>query len=135
MDSSPAVHQRPEFTREPLHRAGLAGEPLEQFRQWLEEAVAAQVPDPYAFTLATVRQDGSPAARTVLLKAVDVTGLVFTSSESPKTTDLRAQPGVAAVFHWPTILLAHAGASGSGGRAGISDDTGRKRDALRCSAS
>jgi pyridoxamine 5'-phosphate oxidase len=97
------VNQRQEFTRETLHRRSLTAEPLGQLRIWLQEAVAAQVPDAYAFTLATVQQDGFPAARTVLLKAVDAAGLIFTSSQSPKTRDLDSHSAAAVVFYWPTL--------------------------------
>ena len=99
--SSP--NQRAEFTRGTLRRREMAAQPLEQFRRWLQEAVDAEVPEPYATTLATVEPNGAPAARTILLKAVDDDGFVFTSSDSPKTRDMRKNPNVSLVFYWPAL--------------------------------
>lgn len=103
MTPSPATHQRQEFTSTTLHRRDLLEQPLDQFGRWLEEAVRAEALEPYAVTLATVQPDGLPAARTVLLKGVDASGFIFTSAESPKTRDLRANPHVALVFYWSAL--------------------------------
>jgi pyridoxamine 5'-phosphate oxidase len=53
-------------------------------------------------TLATVGQDGYPAARTVLLTAFDPTGFAFhTAAGSRKTVELAALPRAALVLLWP----------------------------------
>lgn len=103
MTPSPATHQRQEFTSSTLHRRDLLEQPLDQFGRWLEEAVRAEVLEPYAVTLATVQPDGLPAARTVLLKDVNASGFIFTSAESPKTRDLQTNPHVALVFYWSAL--------------------------------
>ena len=75
--------------------------PLPQFRQWLDEAVAADVPEPTAMTLATSSADGAPSARMVLLKGADEHGFrFFTNYRSAKGRDLDANPRAALVFHW-----------------------------------
>ena len=52
-------------------------------------------------TLATVTSDGRPAARIVLLKAVDELGFTFfTNYESDKGQQLAAHAWAALVFHW-----------------------------------
>ncbi len=55
----------------------LAATWLEQFRRWLDEAVAGEIAEPNAVILATATPDGRTGARTVLLKAVDVRGFVI----------------------------------------------------------
>jgi pyridoxamine 5'-phosphate oxidase len=76
-------------------------EPLAQFRRWYDEAVAAGVRQPDAMTLATVTADGSPDARTVLLRGLDDRGFAFyTNLESAKARELAARPQAALVFHW-----------------------------------
>jgi pyridoxamine 5'-phosphate oxidase len=66
-------------------RAGLAerdahADPLAQFERWFRDAQAAQLPLANAMTLATVSAEGAPAARVVLLKAVEGGGFVFYSN-------------------------------------------------------
>src|SRR5882724_4597591 len=62
---------RREYERGALLESDLAKDPLELFRRWLDQAIAADVPEPTAMTLATATPDGIPSARTVLLKGVD----------------------------------------------------------------
>jgi pyridoxamine 5'-phosphate oxidase len=79
----------------------MAADPLEQFRRWLDDAVAAGVPEPNAMVLATVDAECRPSARTVLLKSVDERGLTFyTNLESDKAADLAVRPVAAVVFPW-----------------------------------
>jgi pyridoxamine 5'-phosphate oxidase len=42
--------------------------PFKQFEVWLKQALAAQLIEPNAMTLATVNHQGKPTARMVLLK-------------------------------------------------------------------
>jgi len=78
--------------------------PFEQFKLWMEEAIAAAVPMPDAMTLATATPAGEPAARQVLLRGLDERGLVFfTNYQSRKGKELEANPRAALLFHWPTL--------------------------------
>ena len=55
-------------------------------------------------TLATVTPDGRPAARMVLLKAVEQGGFVFyTNYESSKAHDLDSSARAALLFHWNAL--------------------------------
>lgn len=55
-------------------------------------------------TLATVSGDGLPSARVVSLKRLEAGALVFTTGLwTRKAEELRGNPQVAAVFHWPTL--------------------------------
>ena len=79
-------------------------DPIETLERWLDEAVEANVPAPTAMTLATVGDDGRPSARVVSLKRLERDGLVFTTALwTRKATELRANPRVAVVFHWPAL--------------------------------
>lgn len=79
-------------------------DPMETLGRWLEEAANAGAPAPTAMALATVGGDGRPSARVVSLKRLDPDGLVFTTALwTRKAAELRANPGVAAVFHWPAL--------------------------------
>jgi pyridoxamine 5'-phosphate oxidase len=76
-------------------------DPVVQLRRWYDEAVVAGVRQPEAMTLATIRADGTPAARTVLMRGIDARGVAFyTNLESAKAAELGARPQSALVFHW-----------------------------------
>lgn len=78
---------------------------LETFNALLEQAQQTQDPEPTAMTVATVGRDGRPAARTVLLKAVDARGFVFfTNFNSRKGRQLAANPQAALLFHWKFLM-------------------------------
>jgi pyridoxamine 5'-phosphate oxidase len=82
----------------------MTGDPLKELRAWIEEARDKELPDPAACTFATVDGDGRPSARTVTLKRIERDALVFTSALwTRKARDLRANPHVAIVFHWPEL--------------------------------
>src|SRR5947207_15611778 len=79
-------------------------QPFAEFKSWLDEASKSEPNDANAMTLATVGEDGRPAARMVLLKGVDERGFVFyTNTESRKGRDLPAQPWAALCFHWTSL--------------------------------
>lgn len=92
--------------RERYCKGGLAEEdafpdPFVQFEQWLNEAVAAEIIEPNAMTLATADAAGQPSARTVLLKGLDSDGFCFfTNYDSRKARDLQANPKASLVLHW-----------------------------------
>ncbi len=72
-----------------------------QLAGWLDEALAAGVPEPNAMVLATADAEGLPSSRTVLAKALDRRGVVFyTNFTSRKMHDLNATRFAAATFPW-----------------------------------
>ena len=78
--------------------------PVERFKEWLDDAIAAGLPEPTAMALATASADGTPSNRMVLLKGVDDDGFVFfTNFNSAKGRDLQANPKAALVFHWQPL--------------------------------
>lgn len=92
---------RNEYGRYALHETEAGDDPVILFRRWMREALHAKLPEPNAMTLATVKPDGKPAARIVLLKELDDSGFVFyTNYESAKGQELGALPSAALVFLW-----------------------------------
>lgn len=92
---------RKSYEQGELDEALTAAEPLAQFRQWLEHALASEVPEPNAMTLATVGADGRPSTRIVLIKDYDAQGIVwYTNYESRKGRELAHHPFAALQFHW-----------------------------------
>ena len=91
-----------------LLEADLAATPLEQFRAWFDEAVAADfggLAETSAMVLATADASGDPSARTVLLKSVDARGFAFYCNlQSRKGRDLAANPRASLVFPWHPML-------------------------------
>lgn len=92
---------RKSYERGGLDEAQAPADPLPLFRQWFDEALADQVLEPNAMTLATVGPDGRPSTRVVLVKSFDEQGLVwFTNYESRKGRELADHPWAALQFHW-----------------------------------
>jgi pyridoxamine 5'-phosphate oxidase len=92
---------RKSYERDELDENASAADPLQQFRTWLDQALAAQLPEPNAMTLATVGADGRPSTRVVLIKGCDERGIVwYTNYDSRKGRELAAQPFAALQFHW-----------------------------------
>jgi pyridoxamine 5'-phosphate oxidase len=82
----------------------LEPDPVEQFHKWFKEAVDADIMEPNAMTLATVRPDGSPDARMVLLKDADERGFTFyTNYASAKAQQIAHDPRVTLVFYWDRL--------------------------------
>lgn len=82
----------------------LPADPMPLARAWLDLAVADRIqPNPTAMTLATIDADGSPSARTVLCRELNVQNgyaVFYTNRESRKGRALAANPRAALLFHW-----------------------------------
>ena len=73
-------------------------------REWFAAAVAKELSDPNAMTLATADASGRPAARTVLLKAWDQDGFVFYGNlGSRKGRHLAENAQAALLFYWKSL--------------------------------
>jgi pyridoxamine 5'-phosphate oxidase len=95
------AHLRKEYSQHALLEEQMPEDPLDFFQQWLQEAVESDVNEPNAMTLATVRPDGAPSARIVLLKGVDHGGFsFFTNYQSEKGQELEHSAAVSLVFLW-----------------------------------
>jgi pyridoxamine 5'-phosphate oxidase len=95
---------RRDYRARALSEADVHADPIAQFRQWLDEALKAELLDATAVTLATVRPDGAPSARIVLLKGVGAGGFTFfTNYESAKAAELAQNPRVCLVCFWAEL--------------------------------
>lgn len=95
---------RREYARASLDASEVDTDPMAQFEHWLRAAVAAQVLEPTAMSLATVGADGQPSCRMVLLKGHDARGLVFyTSYRGRKAAELEYSARAATTFYWPEL--------------------------------
>lgn len=91
---------RPDYDGPDLDRTTMADHPADEFKQWMEAAERAGLPQPNAMVLATVRGD-RPSARNVLLKSVDKRGFVFfTNYQSRKGQELDGNGWAALTFTW-----------------------------------
>ena len=95
---------RREYALAALQEDAVHADPIRQFEAWFADAVAAQIPEPNAMTLATASRDGVPSGRIVLLKGIDAGGFVFyTDYRSRKAAELTENPLAALVFLWKEI--------------------------------
>lgn len=91
---------RESYQQGALLEHAVATHPLEQFRHWLDEAVAAALPEPNAMTLATVNRQGQPSTRVVLLKGLDAGLIFYTNYQSRKAQDIAYNPQVGLNVVW-----------------------------------
>ncbi|AFZ25947.1 Pyridoxamine 5'-phosphate oxidase [Cylindrospermum stagnale PCC 7417] len=95
---------RKDYTLQDLSESEIDPNPFIQFKIWFDQALAAQLPEPNAMTIATATPDGSPSARMVLLKDFDERGFVFfTNYNSRKGQELATNPCAALVFWWAEL--------------------------------
>ncbi len=77
-------------------------DPVNWFREWLNEAMESGEPEATAMILSTVSADLRPSARVVLLKSFDENGFVFfTNYLSRKGVQLSGNHFAALTFFWP----------------------------------
>ncbi len=92
---------RKSYERAELLETTASLDPYQQFSAWLQEAIAAKIPEPNAMTLATVGSNLRPSTRIVLIKGLDARGIVwFTNYQSLKGQELAGNPFAALQFHW-----------------------------------
>jgi len=79
-------------------------DPFQQLRRWIDDALAASVPEPTAMVLSTVDPSGQPRSRSVLLRQVTPDGFVFfTNLRSDKARELEAEPRCALQLGWLSL--------------------------------
>ena len=85
----------------------LPDNPIELFAEWMTAAVHAGVLEPHAATLATLDADGTPDARTLLVKEVSDQGWAFAGPRSSrKGAQLAVHPVAALNFWWQPVVRA-----------------------------
>lgn len=92
---------RRDFANKPLNETDILQNPIEQLAKWVEEAIDAQILDPYAMTISTVDREHRPSSRVVYLREILPTGMVFfTNYNSQKSRELDENPFIAVNFLW-----------------------------------
>lgn len=101
----PELHNiREEYIKAKLDEDSVDLNPIQQFINWMNEALLSKVIEPSAMTVATVSPTGQPSARTVLLKDIDEKGFIFfTNYNSHKGKDLSGNPQISLLFFWPEL--------------------------------
>ena len=96
---------RKTYAQHTLSETDVLPDAIQQFRAWLEEALAAQLDEPTALTLSTVGPNGQPSSRVVLLKGLpdDAGFLFYTNYDSRKGQEIAAHPLAAINFFWPGL--------------------------------
>lgn len=95
---------RKNYSKKTLSENEILSSPIQQFDQWWQEAIASEIEEVNAMTLATASADGLPAARIVLLKGFSEKGFVFfTNYNSYKGKQLEENPKACLVFFWKEL--------------------------------
>ena len=93
--------QRLSYEKGQLDQQSVPTSPFELLKAWMNEAIEAQVQEPYAMSLATCGADSKPSVRIVLLREITDKGIVFyTNYESAKGQDIAENPNAEALFFW-----------------------------------
>ncbi len=104
IDKKTLQNLRIEYSSSPINESEVDANPISFFGKWFDEAMAAEVREPNAMTLATATRDGIPSARIVLLKGADKNGFSFYSNYlSRKGKELAKNPSACLVFFWPEL--------------------------------
>jgi pyridoxamine 5'-phosphate oxidase len=95
---------RKNYSQKTLSENDVDIDPVKQFDRWWKEAVASEIDEVNAMTLATASADGFPSARIVLLKDLSVDGFsFFTNYNSFKGQQLSENPKACLVFFWKEL--------------------------------
>lgn len=95
---------RKDYGKLTLDREHLHPWPVEQFKNWLQEAISSEQTEPTAMSLASVDVTGQPSQRIVLMKGVTDKGICFyTNYQSRKGAHFLFHPKASALFFWPKM--------------------------------
>jgi pyridoxamine 5'-phosphate oxidase len=101
MKSEEIENLRQDYKISTLLEGAVKADPIEQFEAWFNEAIAAEIYEPNAMTLATSTTDGRPSARIVLMKGFNRDGFSFyTNYLSRKGKEIARNPLGALIFFW-----------------------------------
>ena len=95
---------RKDYMLQTLLETAVETDAIKQFGKWWQDAVASEIEEVNAFTLATATLTGKPSARIILLKGYDENGFVFfTNYTSNKGNELATNAQVCMVFFWKEL--------------------------------
>lgn len=95
---------RRNYTKGGLLENDLPAGPVELLKNWMKQAVEAEVIEPNAISLATERIEGGPNVRIVLIKGIENESIhFFTNYKSEKGMEIEDNPRVSAAIWWPEL--------------------------------
>ncbi len=95
---------RTDYQAASLGEQDMLANPFKQFDKWFSEALAAEVIEPNAMSVATATPEGIPSNRILLLKGFDEKGFVFfTNYHSDKGQQLAINPFASLNFFWAEL--------------------------------
>jgi pyridoxamine 5'-phosphate oxidase len=95
---------RKDYSKKELLESEVNKDPIQQFQQWWKQALATEIVEPNAMTLATTSMDAVPSARIVLMKDFSENGFVFfTNYNSFKGQQLSENPKACLLFFWKEL--------------------------------
>jgi pyridoxamine 5'-phosphate oxidase len=101
MNQQEIQNLRQDYTAATLSEKDTKADPINQFEQWFNDALAAKLHEPNAMTLATASPSGKPSARIVLMKGFNQHGFIFyTNYLSRKGKEITKNPQGAITFFW-----------------------------------
>jgi len=101
MDNQEIQNLRKDYSAAVLTEKEVKQDPISMFDKWFNDAIAADVMEPNAMTLATATINGHPSARIVLLKGFNKEGFMFyTNYLSRKGKEMAKNPLASVVFFW-----------------------------------
>src|SRR5258708_3057781 len=99
MNQQEIQNLRQDYTAATLSEKDTKADPINQFEQWFNDALAAKLHEPNAMTLATASPSGKPSARIVLMKGFNQHGFIFyTNYLSRKGKEITKNPQGAITF-------------------------------------
>jgi pyridoxamine 5'-phosphate oxidase len=95
---------RKDYTQSALSELDVLPNAIQQFEKWWSEAIASEIEEPNAMTIATINEQGFPSARIVLVKDISEEGFsFFTNYNSDKGQQIGTQNRVALLFFWKEL--------------------------------
>lgn len=96
--------ERLSYEKGSLNESDLPNNPFDLLTEWIRQAQAENVPEPYAISLATANADNQPSVRTLLVREITTQGIIFyTNYDSAKGQDLAHNPQAQALFFWHSL--------------------------------
>lgn len=100
--------KRLSYEKDELIETNAPATPYSLLQTWINDAVAEQIGEAYAFSLATCGADGRPSVRTLLMREVvsvgdDVQMIFYSNYDSQKGQDLADNPFAEALFFWASL--------------------------------
>lgn len=100
--------KRLSYEKDELIETNAPNTPYPLLQRWINDAVAEQIGEAYAFSLATCGTDGRPSVRTLLMREIvpvgdDVQMIFYSNYDSQKGQDLADNPFAEALFFWASL--------------------------------